>query len=249
MALQSMQQLYLGLLVPLAFSILLTELKSVYKYLSILAFSLGGVALILTFSRAEWFGFGLSMMIILGLSWQRGWLSFKTPVIAIVSVGIILVFFYAPIYQRLFGSDFGSAAIRIPFMKLALRIIKEHPLLGIGANNYGLVFTQYITPDLGLNFLYSVHNKFLLIWAENGIGGLISFIFFLAITIVRGFQVWKTNDRYLATVSLGLVACVIGQIPHMFVDVFHSRTQVQLLWIISGLILAIFSMVIKRDDA
>ena len=102
---------------------------------------------------------------------------------------------------------------------------------------------------LGLNFLYSVHNKFLLIWAENGIGGLISFFFFLAITIVRGFQVWKSKDRYLAIVSLGLVACVIGQIPHMFVDVFHSRTQVQLLWIFSGLILGIFPMVMKIDDA
>ena len=40
--------------------------------------------------------------------------------------------------------------------------------------------------------------------------------------------------------ALGFTAAILGHMAHMFVDLFNQRWQVQLLWLIAGLITAIY---------
>jgi O-antigen ligase len=58
--------------------------------------------------------------------------------------------------------DRGSAESRIPLMNLALRIIEDHPVLGLGANNFTVVMDQYLSAEFRRGFLFAVHNKYLL---------------------------------------------------------------------------------------
>ncbi len=50
-------------------------------------------------------------------------------------------------------------------------------------------------------------------------------------------------------IGLALGAGILGQMLHMFVDVFHSKPQVQALWIACGLIAAIYHNMNKNSSS
>lgn len=233
---------YLSLLLAPAIGVLLTRVERSYHWLAALAFGLGVVALILTFSRGGWVTFVFSITILCLLAWRRGWLSPTVRVVVTVVVGLASVLFYTAISTRLFGYDLGSAQARIPLMRLAFRVIMDNPVLGVGANNFPTIMKKYATPEFSRAWLYAIHNKYLLVWAETGIGGFVTFIWFLVATIRRGWQCWKFADRFLSPLALGFTAAIVGQMAHMLIDVFHSRPQVQLLWLLAALITAMRNM-------
>ena len=233
---------YLSLLLAPAISLLLTPLGRCYKWLAALTFGLGGVALILTLSRGGWLAFSLSIMAFCFLAWRRGWLSPSIPLVAAAAAMLVALLFHNAILARLFGYDGGAALSRIPLMKLAFRMIMDNLVLGVGANNFSITLRQYLTPELAGAWLYAVHSKYLLVWAETGIGGFVAFIWFLLATIRRGWQCWKSGDRFLSPLALGFTAGIVGHMAHMLVDTFQNRPLVQLLWLIAGLLAAMSLM-------
>lgn len=229
---------YLSLLLAPAISLVLTPLGRWYKQLGLLAFGLGAVALILTLSRGGWIAFGLSTSILCLLAWHRGWLRLTLPLTIIVVALLLALPFQNTVLTRLLGSDEGSAYSRIPLMQLALKMISDHPLFGIGANNFAIMIKQYATPEFDQAWLYVVHNSYLRVWAETGIGGLVAFIVWFVTIIRRGWQCWRVKDRFLSPIALGFTAAIIGHMIHTAVDLFNGRLQAQLLWLIAGLITA-----------
>ncbi len=71
--------------------------------------------------------------------------------------------------------------------RTALAIIKTHPLVGVGLNNYSLVSSQYSTAVFGKQYL--AHNAYLLIAAETGLVGLAAFLSFLATLLVQAWRI------------------------------------------------------------
>jgi O-antigen ligase len=74
---------------------------------------------------------------------------------------------------------------------------------------------------------------------ETGIVGLSAFLLFLLTTIRTGWRAWLRRDRLLSPIALALILAMVGQMVHMFVDVFISRPQVQSLWLCAALVAAI----------
>ena len=171
---------------------------------------------------------------------RRGWLSLKVPLVILVVVVLLGLVFQNAIVTRLTADDNGSAHTRVTLTKLAFNMIQDYPLLGIGTNNFAAVFKHYLTPDFNGEWIYSIHDKYLMVWVETGIGGLIAYAGFLLITVRRGL-VWKRGDRLPSSLALGLTAAIIGQMSHMFVDVFHSRPQVQGMWLAAGVVAALYN--------
>jgi O-antigen ligase len=237
---------YISLLLVPAFSIIMTNLKSLYKWLAILALISGMVALIMTGSRGAWLATFISFIVFGIVSYRRGWLELKILGIGASIVLLISPVFFTYIYERVYGYDFGAAAGRIPQYQVALQIIKDHPVFGVGANNYPVILQRYLHRGLNSNvFQWAVHNKYLLVWAETGIFGLLFFILFLVSTLHQGLKITRINNDFLPSLALGFTAAIAGHMVHMFFDVFHGRPQVQLLWCIAGLI-CIMSLIIKR---
>jgi putative inorganic carbon (HCO3(-)) transporter len=227
---------YLSLSLTIALSVLITSLKRWYKQLALVAFALGAVSLILTFSRGGWTAFAISLTILCFFAWQRGWLSLTVPFAFVVLALLVALVFQDAIINRLVADDRGSAYSRLPLMRLAFQIIRDNPVLGVGANNFAAAIKQYLTPDYNGDFIYSVHNQYLLIWAETGFGGLLAFLWFLAQTLRRAWQCWKLSDRLLSPFALAFMTGLIGYMTHMFVDLFRGRQLMQLIWIIAALI-------------
>lgn len=231
---------YLELSLPAALAVFLTNLNLRYKILAGVAFGLGGLALILTFSRAAWGVMLVTTLILLIILRKKKVLNWGLILVLMAGALLMGAVFGQAILSRILGYDLGSAANRIPLIRLAWLIIKDHPILGVGMNNFGWVLPDYVTPDFYGTFLYAVHNKYLLVLAETGIGGLITFLWFLASVLKWSGSVWRDRDPLLAPLALGLGLGGAAQMVHMLVDVFHSRPQVEQLWFVAAVLAAIY---------
>jgi len=238
---------YLALLLTPAVGVLLTPSPRRYQWLACAALGLGTAALVLTMSRGGWLAFGLSCGVLCYCAWRRGWISPAVPAILAILFAVSAILFQDAILSRLTGDDEGSAYARIPLARLALQMISDRPWIGVGANNCAVAAESY-TGALFLRseWIYTVHNKYLLVWIETGVLGLAAFMWFLGATLRRGWQAWKSEDRILAPLGLAFAAALLGHMAHMMFDVFHSRPQVQSLWLVAGVITAICHVGIER---
>ena len=238
---------YFTLLIAPALALLLTGVPRRYKQLAFLAFPLGAVAVILTLSRGGWVALALSLTIFCTVAVARGWL----PVPYLLLIGgvflLALLPFHDLIIERLAGDDKGAAESRFPLMHLAWNIIRDYPLTGVGANNFASVLGAYVTPEFSRAWIYTVHNKYLLVWAELGLGGLLAFLWFLGETLRKGWACARSADPLIAPLGLGFTAAIVGQMGHMFFDVFHSRPSVQSLWVVAAVVTAMHRIATQEE--
>lgn len=233
---------YITLVMAPMLGIWITPVDRWRKWLAVAAFGLGGIALILTLSRGAWIGTLFSVGSMCLLAWHRGWLDLRIILIAVLILATVVAALSPLIIDRLTSDDEGSAEARLPLMMLALRMIDDHPLWGVGANNVPIIIYEYATPELGDVWLYSIHNKYLLIWSEKGPLALVTFLLFLLVTLIRGWRVWWFKDPTLSPLALGFTLAIMGSMFHMFFDVFRSRPEIQTLWINAALIIAMLNM-------
>jgi putative inorganic carbon (HCO3(-)) transporter len=238
---------YLAFLLPAAVMLVAAPIGRWSKRLGVVAFLFGVTALILTFSRGGWVAFAASVVFLAVAGWRRGLISPQKIVLVVIAVLLLAIPFFGPISNRLTGDDLGAARSRLPLIRLATKVIEHHPILGVGLNNVPLVLPSYAGPEYGRVFLSAVHNKYLLVWAEAGLAAFVAFLWFLLATVRNGMNAWKANDGSLSPIALGLTAGLVGQLVHMNFDIFQSRPQVQLLWVVSALLVAIRVIQLKEQ--
>ena len=231
---------YLSILLACAAAVLFTSLGRVHRWLAMSVLGFGGVALISTFSRGAWIAVVIAVFVICFSVWLRRGLSLKVPIALLVVGALLYMPFHSLISERLFGDDKGSAEVRIPLMQLAYRMIADNPVLGVGANNFAVAMDRYLTPEFRHGWRFSVHNKYLLVLTETGIGGLLAYLAFLLGTLRTGWRCWKLQDPLLSPLALGFAAGIAGHMVHMTVDLFHVRAVQQLLWLVAGLLTAMY---------
>ncbi len=240
---------YLEMLLAPAVAVLATRLGRSVKMAAVLGLGLGSIALIGTLSRASWIAAAFSISVTcFAFTRSGGRRRVAVPVLLLLFVGGVAVMFQSTISTRLTADDDGSARGRVPLMVTALEIIGDHPELGVGVNSYVAALPRYESTFSG-EWLYTVHNRYLLVAAETGLGGLIAFLWFLAVTIRRGWVRWRQGDPLLSPLALGFTAALGGQMIHMSVDIFNSRSAIELLWVVAALIAAMSRVDAQRRSA
>jgi O-antigen ligase len=121
-------------------------------------------------------------------------------------------------------------------MHLANHMIVNHPMLGVGANNFAAVMRNYEGPEFRHAWLYTVHNQFLLVWSETGLIGFLAYLWIFANLIRRGWRLWKGRDGLFGPLGLGVVAVACGLLSHMLVEDFSSRPIIQFVWVLAALV-------------
>jgi putative inorganic carbon (HCO3(-)) transporter len=230
---------FFATLLPLAIMYLMMPVGRVWKRIAVAAVAVGTVSLLLTLSRGGWIAFGTSMIIIAVALSRRGGNDLRRLVPILLVAGLVLLPFVGVISARFTQSDQGSGGSRVPLIQLTQGLVEHHPVTGVGVNNVGIVMRESASLDFGRDWIYTVHNKYLLVWAEAGIGALLAFLWFLVATVRRGLASWRGSDPYLGPLGLALAAAICGEMVQMLVEIFQSRPQVQLLWLIAGLLVAI----------
>ncbi|MCM8759602.1 MAG: O-antigen ligase family protein [Candidatus Omnitrophica bacterium] len=170
---------YLVFILPWALFIFLTE-KKLQKLFYVLAFVLLMFHLFLTFTRASWIGFGVSMLLIALLLLR---FDLKPALLKVVLVFLIFCLVFR-VYGSIFQFEQGTLKSRILIWKTCIELIKERPIIGHGIGNfepsyYKIAYEKenvLIPPNLRVD---KAHNEFLEIAVENGIVGLLLFLFFI----------------------------------------------------------------------
>jgi putative inorganic carbon (hco3(-)) transporter len=229
---------YLAFLLPLALVLQSAPVSKITRRIALMAFGVGVVALVLTFSRGGWLAFGISLVVLLIVAVRRRAISLRVPLAAVLATIALAIPFRDAISNRLLGDDAGSAESRVTLLELTLPMIRDHPWLGVGLNNYGVALPNYAGPEFTGDWLSTVHNRFALTWAETGLGALIAFVIFLLATLRQGFRLGRSDDGLVARIGLALAAGLVGQLVHMNVEIFAGRAQIELLFLVAGVISA-----------
>ncbi|WP_241255729.1 O-antigen ligase family protein [Candidatus Protofrankia californiensis] len=95
-------------------------------------------------------------------------------------------------WQRMTANDRGDG--RVDLWTVAWSIIRDHPILGVGLNNYTVVESDYVRRvgpipwvDIIVSRAHEVHNSYLQLFAENGIVGSALFLTFLVACLRTAF--------------------------------------------------------------
>lgn len=104
---------------------------------------------------------------------------------------------------------------RIAVYRNTLNMMKAHPFLGVGVNNYMKVYKNYKeSPEyrnVGTSDYMYAHNNFLHMAGEIGLIGLAIFLWFLWQLFGLTLRYWKgIKDTYLKNAGLGIILCLGG---------------------------------------
>jgi O-antigen ligase len=161
----------------------------------------------------------------------------------VIVIALLAVPLRSLIVDRLSNDDNGAAASRIPLSQIAFLMIEDHPVSGVGANNYALFMTPYAARSGHIGeFRYTVHNTYFLTWAETGIGGLIALVWLLIAIARQGIKCWQFHDPLYGPLALGCAAAVIGFMFQLGVDIFRTGSAMDLMWLFGGLVTAMTRM-------
>lgn len=206
------------------------------------AFGIGSIALMLTGSRGSLIGTALSVAIFGRIGIRRGWLTHGKAFSILAAGMLVLAFTSAPTVQRLGEYDSATGEGRLPLLTLAYSVIGESPIVGVGTNNYAVAMKDYVTVDHANAWLTTVHNKYLLVWGETGIVGLLAFLWMLFSALRIGFSGRHWHDPLLGSLSVAFSSALVGIMTHMFVAIYHARMHTQFLWLEMGLVAALSHM-------
>jgi O-antigen ligase len=227
--------------------------KRSQKLFALICFSVGCVALISTAGRAAWGGFIIAILLFILLGWLRGLVSQRTLVWLFLGMLVIVAIFYPAIYTRLTIDDRGSAASRLMMTRLAWNVIQASPahfFFGVGTNNYALLAPAYYSADVGdLGYVIdsSVHNAYLLTWAETGLIGLLIFLVFLSVPVIKSWKFVRLNDRFISIMALGLLCALLAIYIQMLADPFIARPKMIIIWLLIALVCSLENMMPVRS--
>jgi putative inorganic carbon (HCO3(-)) transporter len=232
--------IYLSAFAPLAFGMTMYYRKSSKRILMFLLslLSLAGIAL--TFSRPTLLATYIALFFLGIVN--------KEKVLVILLIVLILVApFILPGSIKKWAKEVEYNPIRfmcnddrIAVYRNSLNMIKAHPWLGVGANNYMKQYKKYKEPVeyrniITLDYMYA-HNNFIHMAAEIGLVGLAVFFWLLYKLFQEGMRIYSSSsEAYLKLVSLSLTACLIAFLINGLMEssLYYSRVAV-IFWYLLG---------------
>lgn len=236
--------MYLELFLPLSVVLFFWFHDVRARLVSISAFTLGFVAMILTGSRGAWLSFFFSMLMLLYVLVKRNFIHIrrliKPTVFILLAMSAILFVYWSYLEERLMGDDRGSAVGRIPMYEIAITMIEANPVLGVGLNNYAEVMQDYNQTVSGMQFRMRrpVHNIYLLIAGETGLLGLAAFLWFSLAFFSEAKKAIRARLLPGSLFAAGLLAGLIAFYLHGFVDK-HLPGGSMLFYFLVGYLVAI----------
>lgn len=191
-------------------------------------------ALFVTFSRSAIFALLITLTVFLLRSARKKRIFFLVTISFLFSIFLL----QDQIYQRGGIVNYNqfvknSDTIRLNQRELAIQMIGEYPLLGVGFKQ----FTTHPTfNDYGSeNGIVLVHDSLLLLAAETGIISTIVLLIFLLLLFKKGWEL-RSNPCEAVLLPMALIFCLIG-----FTDFYPLEFQFpkMFLFLILGLIAAL----------
>jgi putative inorganic carbon (HCO3(-)) transporter len=203
-----------------------------------------------TGARVGWVSLGCAFLIFLILLRHK-----HKYILGMICIILVILIFLAlslipqlPTFVRFEYTKDKSFSWRMDTNELALEMVRDHPILGVGTGNYFTEYHNYLSakPRLSRYYMGALHNSYLQIWAENGTIGLLIFLSFLLIVFIGLIRAYlNAVDREMKILSLGLLTAFSGfAVEFTGVPVIGQ----ELGWTIFGLSVALITIVKKEKE-
>jgi O-antigen ligase len=188
------------------------------------------VALALTLSRNAWVGacVGIGVLFLLR--------DFRLVALLPVAIGVFIAIAPAPLTERLYSmfrienyvssSETTAATVesnrdRLAMIRSGFRIIRDHPLTGVGPDMLIQVYPVYRDPQAVRQLNPHLHNVPLQIAAERGLPALAIWLWFV-VALMRDFLRRRRAAQYPSLPAAGLATVVAMVAAGMFEYNFHD---------------------------
>jgi O-antigen ligase len=228
-------------LIVLAAALLVWTRSGRMRALAVLLLSLGLAAAYLSYFLNVWLGVIAALAVVLGARW--GWRGALAWFAGVGVFGLAVLPILATILsQRLLGSD----ADRILLWQSALTVWSKSPLIGVGPGDLASYMETYskFSITLVLQGYQEAHNIFLELLAEIGIVGLLVFLGFVIVVLIRlthrlpGAEHFDRQFRSAAAalVVAGAVMASVGSglVPTIATEGWTAVAPVVLTWFFAG---------------
>lgn len=218
------------------------------KYL-IIVLLMALFCLLFTFSRSGYATFFIGLVILAFFSNSK-----KVKFLSVFSILVLGAISFAFLFsQRTFvGGEIieQSSFNRIQLILGGIEIITEHPLFGIGYANFANYYSKNFVESLFrmsmydyemMGFTSHIHNWVVEVWAEQGIFGLIAFVWlFISLFKTIKSELRKNQNIYIKPllISSYLMVCIFllhGFFYHTFISQFYF-------WVLLGISFSIISV-------
>ena len=204
---------------------------------------LGVAAIGLSYTRAAWIGlvFGFLAIVIFGI--KNKWIKVRMvfAVTAVATVGIIGLL--PKMFDRV-SSDYGKGGVvdgaiesfneRMGLNRIAFNIISNSPLFGVGPGAYSYVYKSYVPSGMN-QWLFTVHNEYLLRAAETGVPGAIAFICLLIGGLRIALRLSRGPPTLLSICASGWYGAIIVLMWMMFWVPWNGFAYNAMFWFMLGL--------------
>ena len=231
----------------LALATFLTAANRRLKRWSGLLVVMGVASILLTFSRGAWSGFAMSSLVIFWIGLRRKRIAGARLIFVCAMAAIPLLALLPMVLVRLSADHVADYEERAMLARIAWRIIENNMFSGVGAGQYAIAMKHYILPAERARWLFVVHNYFLLLWAETGLLGLLSFLLLVATGFRSALHCTRSRDE--ATFAIGLAWC--GGLVHLCWSLWWETGlggAFALFWFMTGAVQAA-AMIEKRARA
>ncbi len=205
---------------PILFSMLLLRVEGFRRWqraLLIVSSILSVMALVMTYARGSWIAFGVSLIVLPLLAYrvlprpERGRFTLTLAGVCL-AVALLCLPFGGRIYERLTEDDRGAAYVRVPLAEVAIEMIEQNPLFGVGLNCYESEMRRYdhTSENISDTLPSAVHNMYLYVAAETGVIGGLFFLALVASSFWQGWLALRKRDPFLSALSVGLMTGLVA---------------------------------------
>lgn len=209
------------------------------------------LGLALNLSRGGWISLfiGVLMVWYRVSSERRFW-----PVLAMITVLYLITPFLPDAFWQRAGTilptmqqrsnTFGT---RVDLWGLGLRMVQDHPVLGVGMGNFTSVFARYARGDM-VNDPLVAHNSYVTVAAETGLVGLTLFLLVHVLALRLAMRAIRLGTA-LGLPDLRVCGMVIevSIIVVMVMSLSGSFEGIKMLWVLFGLAASLGTMTSRLE--
>lgn len=221
---------YMVLTVWFSIASFLVYKKNKYRTLHLPLIGITLVAIILTFTRATWFGLAVSGLIVFLLLTGRRGLTMNLVGTAVVLL-LVSTIAFLPLRSLIFERiEAGGDPYRVIMINIAIDMIKANPILGVGLFNFE--YNSYAV----FSFWKPVHNTYLRLGAETGLPGLAFFLWYIVLVFKTAGKATRINDGFLRSIGYAVIGAYVGFCAIVNIGPEYAMYRLKVLfWIIGAL--------------
>ncbi len=219
------------LVLPILISRLVLDLKqdksNAWYLLDLLLGIVILTGLLITRSLGAWISLYFSLFLFLVLSWKRDSADYhhhtaRKFLVTSLALGAIVIGYF--VLDKLKEPEIYN---RLLWWQGAVKMIKNHPLSGVGLGNFGDMYLVYKTT--GLNSVYA-HNYYLQLWSEAGIFSLVFWLCGVYAVIHGHLSKLPEQEQQNQYTSIGLICATSGLLIYSLIDYSMYIPAIAIIW-------------------